>query len=41
MEIRECLMKNEIPEMNSNCDYCNYRKEAVIAKIKFEKQCKK
>ncbi len=41
MEIRECLMKDEIPEMNSNCDYCNYRKEAVIAKIKFEKQCKK
>jgi hypothetical protein len=27
--------------MNDNCDYCNYRKEAVLAKIKFEKIYKK
>lgn len=37
MEIKECLMKDEIPEMNSDCDYCNYRKESVLAKIRFNK----
>lgn len=37
MEIKECLTKDEIPEMNSDCDYCNYRKESVLAKIRFNK----
>jgi len=29
-------MNNKIPEMNPDCDYCNYRKNAVMAKIKHE-----
>ncbi|MDD4358432.1 MAG: PD-(D/E)XK nuclease family protein [Candidatus Pacebacteria bacterium] len=41
MEIKDCLTKDEIPEMSPDCDYCNYRKEAVIAKIKFDKKYKK
>ncbi len=41
MEMKECLMKDEIPEMNPSCDYCKYRKEVVVSKIKFEKEHKK
>ena len=37
-EIKECLMSDKIPEMNSECDFCNYRKNAVMAKIKHEKK---
>jgi hypothetical protein len=37
-DIRECLMSDKIPEMNENCDFCNYRKNAVMAKIKHEKK---
>lgn len=37
-EIKECLMSDKIPEMNSDCDFCNYRKNAVMAKIKHEKK---
>ena len=40
LEIKECLTKDEIPEMNPNCDYCNYRKEAVLAKLRFNKEFK-
>ncbi len=36
LEIKECLMSDNVPEMNSECDYCNYRKNAVMAKIKHE-----
>ncbi|MCK9445344.1 PD-(D/E)XK nuclease family protein [bacterium] len=36
--IKDCLMSNKIPEMNSECDFCNYRKNAVMAKIKHEKK---
>ncbi len=35
-DIKECLLGNKIPEMNPDCDYCNYRKNAVMAKIKHE-----
>jgi RecB family exonuclease len=38
MDIKKCLMSNDIPEMNSECDFCNYRKNAVMAKIKHEKK---
>jgi len=37
-EIKECLMGDKIPEPNSECDYCNYRKNAVMSKIKHEKK---
>jgi len=37
-DIKECLMSDKIPEMNSDCDFCNYRKNAVMAKIKHEKK---
>ena len=37
-DIKNCLMSDEIPEMNSECDFCNYRKNAVFAKIKHEKK---
>jgi RecB family exonuclease len=37
-DIRKCLMSDKIPEMNPDCDYCNYRKNAVMAKIKHEKK---
>jgi len=37
-DIKKCLMSNEIPEMNPDCDFCNYRKNAVMAKIKHEKK---
>ena len=37
-DIKECLMSDKIPEMNPDCDYCNYRKNAVMAKIKHEKK---
>lgn len=37
-QIKECLMSDKIPEPNPNCDYCNYRKNAVVAKIKHEKK---
>ena len=39
-EIKECLMSDKIPEMNIDCDFCNYRKNAVIAKIKHDKSRK-
>jgi len=39
-KIKDCLMSNVIPEMAEDCDYCNYRKNAVIAKIKHDKQFK-
>ena len=38
LEIKECLMQDNIPEMNPDCDYCNYRKNAVMAKIKHERK---
>jgi len=38
MDIKKCLMGDKIPEMNSECDLCNYRKNAVMAKIKHEKK---
>ena len=31
-------MSDKIPEPNPNCDYCNYRKNAVMAKVKHEKK---
>jgi len=37
-DIKKCLMSDKIPEMNSDCDFCNYRKNAVMAKIKHEKK---
>lgn len=37
-EIKECLMSDKIPEMSQECDYCNYRKNAVMAKMKHEKK---
>jgi hypothetical protein len=37
-EIKKCLMSDKIPEMNPECDFCNYRKNAVVAKIKHEKK---
>lgn len=40
-DIKVCLMSDNIPEPNPECDFCNYRKNAVIAKIKHEKQTKK
>jgi len=36
LEIKECLMGDKIPDMNPDCDYCNYRKNAVMAKMKHE-----
>ena len=36
--IKECLMGDKVPEMNPNCDYCNYRKNAVLAKMKHERK---
>ena len=36
-DIKDCLMSDKIPEMNPECDFCNYRKNAVMAKIKHEK----
>jgi len=38
MDIKKCLMGDKIPEMNQDCDFCNYRKNAVMAKIKHEKK---
>ncbi len=38
LEIKECLMNDKIPDMNPDCDYCNYRKNAVLAKMKHEKK---
>jgi len=38
MDIKKCLMSDKIPEMNSECDFCNYRKNAVVAKMKHEKK---
>jgi len=38
IEIKDCLMSDKIPEPNPNCDYCNYRKNAVMAKVKHEKK---
>jgi CRISPR/Cas system-associated exonuclease Cas4 (RecB family) len=29
-EIKECLMSEKIPDMNPDCDYCNYRKKAYL-----------
>lgn len=40
-EIKECLDKDEIPEMDPDCDYCRYRKEAVLSKMRFDKKYKK
>jgi len=37
-EIKDCLMSSKVPEMNPDCDFCNYRKNAVMAKIKHEKR---
>ena len=37
-EIKKCLMSDEIPEMNPDCDFCNYRKNARDAKTKHEKK---
>jgi hypothetical protein len=37
-DIKDCLMSDKIPEMNPECDFCNYRKNAVVAKIKHEKK---
>lgn len=37
-EIKKCLMSDEIPEMNHECDYCNYRKNARDAKVNHEKK---
>ncbi len=37
-DIKKCLMSDNIPEMNPDCDYCNYRKNAVVAKMKHEKK---
>jgi hypothetical protein len=37
-EIKKCLMGDKIPEMNPDCDFCNYRKNAVVAKMKHEKK---
>lgn len=37
-DIKKCLMSDKIPEMNPDCDFCNYRKNAVVAKIKHEKK---
>lgn len=37
-DIKECLMSDNIPEMSQECDYCNYRKNAVMAKMKHEKK---
>lgn len=37
-DIKDCLMSEKIPEMNPDCDFCNYRKNAVMAKIKHEKK---
>ena len=37
-DIKKCLMSDKIPEMNPDCDFCNYRKNAVMAKIKHEKK---
>jgi hypothetical protein len=37
-DIKDCLMSDEIPEMNDECDFCNYRKNAVVAKIKHQKK---
>jgi len=37
-EIKECLMSDVIPEMNLDCDFCNYRKNARDAKIKHGKK---
>jgi hypothetical protein len=37
-DIKDCLMSDKIPEPNSECDFCNYRKNAVMAKIKHEKK---
>lgn len=36
LKIKERLLSDEIPEMNPDCDYCNYRKEAVLSKMKHE-----
>lgn len=37
-EIKQCLLSDKIPDMNENCDYCNYRKNAVQGKVKHEKK---
>ena len=37
-DIKKCLMSDKIPEMDPDCDYCNYRKNAVVAKMKHEKK---
>lgn len=37
-DIKKCLMSDEIPEMNPECDYCNYRKNARDAKGKHERK---
>jgi hypothetical protein len=34
LKIKECLDLEEIPDMNPNCKYCNYRKLVVGEKIK-------
>jgi len=30
LRAKECLMKNDIPEADAECDYCNYREAAQI-----------
>jgi len=31
VDARECLMKDELPEFNSECELCNYR--ALIQEV--------
>ncbi len=38
MEAKECLDKEELPPVDPYCDYCNYRKLAGEAQMKFMKK---
>ncbi|MCX6738266.1 MAG: PD-(D/E)XK nuclease family protein [Candidatus Parcubacteria bacterium] len=40
LDIKKCLEKETIPDMASDCDYCNYRKSAAQESYKFTKKKK-
>ena len=37
-EIKDCLMSDVVPEMNPDCDFCSYRRNVVIEKIRHKKK---
>lgn len=40
LDIHKCLSADKAPEMNENCDYCRYRKQAAIKSAQEMKKAK-